>query len=160
MASRTEAGISPRGFVRCDLLVLAALRTAGAFVDGCAVWRDCLCRGRPRSALTAASSILSSARLTGCAARCNCLTGLGVTARVAVRAGSAALLTVRRAFFGVSARPAARAVPCGDPLPRPMCFLDAELMPMVDRTDMASYDRYRDSDTPRTTAARCPPRTF
>ena len=66
---------------------------------GRAILRDYLCWGRPRSAFTAASSILSSAKLTGWAARCRCLTGFGVTARVAVRTGWAAFLTVRRAFF-------------------------------------------------------------
>ena len=33
---------------------------------------------------------------------------------------------------------------------------DAELMPLVDRVDMASCNRYRDSDTPRTTALALP----
>jgi hypothetical protein len=100
MPSRTEADISaPRVLAGVACSSQFPFRTAGTFMDGCAVSRDCLYRGRPRSALTAASSILSSARLTGWAARCSCLTGLGVTARVAVRAGWAALLTVRRAFF-------------------------------------------------------------
>lgn len=30
----------------------------------------------------------------------------------------------------------------------PMCFLDTGLMPVVDRIDMPSCDRYRDADTP------------
>ena len=89
--SRVHAGVA------CSLLF--PFDIAEAFVDGCAAWRDCLCRGRPRSALTAASSTLSSAKLTGWTARCSCLTGLSVMAPVAVRAGWAALLTVRRAFF-------------------------------------------------------------
>ena len=36
----------------------------------------------------------------------------------------------------------------------PICFLDTGLMPVVDRIDMPSCDRYRDADTPGTTAAR------
>ena len=91
MPSRTKADIPPRVLASVACSSFLPFDTAEGFMDGCAVWRDCLCRGRPRSALTAASSILSSAKLTGWAARCSCLTGLGVTARVAVRAGRAAL---------------------------------------------------------------------
>ena len=81
MPSRTEADISPERYLQMwpahpgspsppPELSWTVARYGGT---ACAV-------ARPRSALTAASSILSSVKLTGWAARCNCLTGLGVTA--------------------------------------------------------------------------------
>lgn len=148
----------PADSCKCGLLVLVPIDAAGVFMDGCPVWRDCLCRGHRRSALTAASSTLSSAELTGWTARRSCLTGLGVTARVAVRAGWAALPTARLASvrgFGANS--------CQSSLMRssaPQEPMGLGPMPAVDCVDMASCDRDRGTGTPRTTVARCPPTTF
>jgi hypothetical protein len=100
MPSRIQVGLSPARIASgWSGLLWSCLEGSGALVADRAAWWDCLALGRPRSAFTAASSILSSAKLTGWAARWSCLTGLGVTTRVAVWTGWAAFLTVRRAFF-------------------------------------------------------------
>jgi hypothetical protein len=141
MPSRAWAGLScPMAPSAGFCLLWLRFDAAGVFLDACAVRRDCFFLGLPLKALTAASSILSSARLTGCAARCSCFTGLGVTARVAVCTGCVAFLTVQRAFFRGFGANIRQSSPMRSTRPRegPMILLDAGQMPVVDIPGEAS----------------------